>query len=124
MKASLKRLLFIRPDSLLEKEENILCLKKGSYVYRQGEEGSYSYYVAGGELMLSRQTSLRYLDEGAFFGEDVFLSRQGRSEDALAVSDCVLIKVGQELFFSMLKHNPALAQRSLSRMYPRVEEEQ
>ncbi|MBQ3687595.1 MAG: YihY/virulence factor BrkB family protein [Treponema sp.] len=124
LKASLKRLLFIRPDSLLEQEENTLCLKKGSYVYRQGEEGCYSYYVTEGALMLSRQNSLRYLEEGSFFGEDVFLSRQGRSEDALAISDCVLIKVGKELFFSMLKRNPALAQRSLFRMYPRVEEGQ
>ncbi len=118
LKASVKRLIFIRPDSLLEREENILCLKKGSYVYRQGDEGLYSYYLAEGELMLSRQNSLRYLEEGAFFGEEVFLSQKERCEDAVVVSDCVLVKVKRELFFSMLKRNPSLAQKSLVKFYP------
>ncbi len=120
LKASIKRLLFIKPDSLLEREENILCLKKGSYVYRQGEESSFSYYVAGGEVMLIRQNSLRYLEEGSFFGEVACLSQQVRDEDAIAISDAVLIKVPVELFFSMLKRNPSLAQKSLSKIHPRA----
>lgn len=115
IKASLKRLIFIKPDALLEREENILCLKKGSYVYRQGEAGQYSYYLAEGEVMLSGKNSIRYLDEGAFFGEDACLSQQERDEDALATSDCILIKVPVGLLLSMLRSNPALAQRSLSK---------
>ncbi len=120
VKASIKRLIFIKPDSLLEQEENILCLRKGDYVYRQGDESGFSYYVVEGEVMLLRQNSLRYLEEGAFFGEEACLSQQVRDEAALAISDAVLIKVPVELFFSMLKRNPALAQKSLAKIHPRA----
>ena len=65
--------------------------------------------------MLSGRNSIRYLDEGAFFGEDACLSQQERDEDALATSDCILIKVPVGLLLSMLRSNPSLAQRSLSK---------
>ncbi|MCR5622243.1 MAG: YihY/virulence factor BrkB family protein [Treponema sp.] len=120
LKASFKRLLFIRPDSLLERKENILSLKKGSYVYHQGEAGDFSYYIAEGDVMLSCRNSLRYLGEGAFFGEEAYLSKHERDEDAMAISDCVLIKVPERLFLSMLKRNPSLAQESLSKIRPRT----
>ena len=41
-----------------------------------------------------------------------------RDEDAVAISDCILIKVPVGLFLSMLNRNPALARKSLSKIGP------
>ena len=39
-----------------------------------------------------------------------------RTEDAVAVSDAEIIRIPEELFFSLLEKNPTVAQKALSQI--------
>ncbi|PYK69259.1 MAG: hypothetical protein DME45_03220, partial [Verrucomicrobia bacterium] len=74
----------IRPDV------NILQLKRGDIVFKEGDLGDSLYLVGEGSIKISkqgrggRQEVLDYIQTGNFFGEDALLSRQPHSAMASA----------------------------------------
>lgn len=115
-KAILKRLMFIRPDYLLNIKSKVIHIPKGNYIYRQGDSSTDSYYLAKGTVLISRPTNFSYITNGMFFGEEACMLEEIRSEDAIAETDVELLKIPEELFFSILEHNPDVSSKALSQI--------
>ena len=116
IKQTVRRLLFIRPDSLLGDTPDTITLKKGEYVYRRGDFGTDTYYLAGGTIQLLRTNNVSFIERGKFFGEGACMLEETRSEDAIAYTDVKLVRIPEERFFSLLERNPEVAQRALSQI--------
>ncbi len=110
-----RRLLFIRPDALLD-EVNVINLKAGEYVYHSGDSGTDSFYVLKGTIQVSRLNNVTFFDKGDFFGEAACILDEVRSEDALAYSDVTIMRISSETFFTLVEHNRFVNRRALSKI--------
>ncbi len=114
--ATIKRLLFIRPDSLLKDGKSVLKVPKGGKIYSRGEKGQFTYYIASGSVLITRTNNLSYMDSGSFFGEEACLLDEIRNEDASAYTDVKLIRIPEEDFFTLLEKNPSVNNKALSQI--------
>ncbi len=115
-KSTLRRLLFIRPDSLLLDKKNVMRLKKGDYIYRKGEWGTDSFYIVKGTVFIAHKNNLECLTKGMFFGEEAAMLDGMRTEDAIANTDIEIVHIPENIFFSLLERNPSIAHKSLSQI--------
>ena len=116
LRSTMKRILFIRPDSLLNDGSHVINLKKGDYIYRQGDSGADAYYIVQGTVLVSRTNSLLFLGRGKFFGEESIMLEETRNENAQANTDVKIVRITEATFFSLLERNPKVARRVLSRI--------
>ncbi|MBR6296275.1 MAG: YihY/virulence factor BrkB family protein [Treponema sp.] len=114
--ATIKRLLFIRPDSLLKNSGSVMTVPKGGKIYSRGERGQYTYFIANGSVLITRTNNLSYLDAGSFFGEEACLLDEIRNEDATAYTDVKLLRIPEEDFFTLLEKNPSANNKALSKI--------
>ena len=114
--ASLKRLLFIRPDALLHKEVYVKTFERGEYLYKEGESGDTAYYLARGTVAISRPNNISYIERGGFFGEEACLLDKTRHESARALTEIRVLIIPQEKFFALLDRNPLVSRKALSKI--------
>jgi signal transduction histidine kinase len=97
----------IRPDV------NILQLKRGDIVFKEGDLGDSLYLVGEGSIKISkqrrggRQEVLDYIQTGNFFGEDALLSSQPHSAMASAAEPTLLGAVKEQTFQHILELAPS-----------------
>jgi signal transduction histidine kinase len=97
----------IRPDV------NILQLKRGDVVFKEGDLGDSLYLVGEGSIKISkqgrggRQEVLDYIRTGNFFGEVALLGGQPHSAMASAAEPTVLGAVKEETFQHILELAPS-----------------
>src|SRR5947208_8355652 len=97
----------IRPDV------NILQLKRGDVVFKEGDLGDSLYLVGEGSIKISkqgrggRQEVLDYIQTGNFFGEVALLGGQPHSAMASAAEPTVLGAVKEETFQHILELAPS-----------------
>ena len=115
-KSILKRLLFIYPDYLLKIQSKVIHIRRGDCIYRQGDTSTDSYYLAKGTVRISRLNNVTYINSGMYFGEEACIVEEARSEDAFAETDVELVRIPEELFFSILEHNPAVSTKALAQI--------
>ena len=97
----------IRPDV------NIMQLKRGDVVFKEGDLGDSLYLVGEGSIKISkqgrggRQEVLDYIQTGNFFGEVALLGGQPHSAMASAAEPTVLGAVKEETFQHILELAPS-----------------
>jgi len=97
----------------------VVELKIGEYVFREGDEGDRLYIIEEGEVRISRvlpgtgEEALTVLKRGACFGEMAILDQSERSTDAIANSRCRLLSISRANFEAMLESDVALANKVL-----------
>jgi len=84
--------------------------KKGDYIFREGEAADVMYMIHKGKVQISKgmgtfDEKIRILGEGEFIGEMAVINSMPRSANALAVEDCVLIKMDRESFGKTIQKN-------------------
>ncbi|HRS79591.1 MAG TPA: Crp/Fnr family transcriptional regulator [Spirochaetota bacterium] len=84
--------------------------KKGDYIFREGEAADVMYMIHKGKVQISKgigtfDEKIRILGEGEFIGEMAVINSMPRSANALAVEDCVLIKMDRESFDKTIQKN-------------------
>lgn len=88
-------------------------IKKGEYIFREGEEADYLYMIHSGSVEISKgksiQEKVHVLKEGEFVGEMAFIDSLPRSANAVAIEDCELIKMDKESFDKTIKENHQFA---------------
>jgi membrane protein len=114
--STFKRMLFIRPDALLSKENNILRIKKDEYIYRQGDKGDGAFYLIRGTVQILHLNSVSYVDPGKIFGEEACMLEGIHNGDAVAKTDVELVKIPDSVFFDVLESNPKVSAKALSRI--------
>ena len=97
----------------------ILELKAGDFVFREGDEGDRLYIVDKGEVRISRtipgagEEALTVLKRGACFGEMSVLDHSSRSTDAIVHMRCELISITREDFRGLLDSDRELGYKVL-----------
>ena len=84
--------------------------KKGDYVFREGDTADVMYMIHKGRVQISKgfgsfDEKIRILGEGEFIGEMAVINQKPRSASAVAMDDCVLIKMDRESFNETIQKN-------------------
>ena len=87
-----------------------VSFKKGDYIFREGDAADVMYMIHKGKVQISKGTGtfnekIRILGEGEFIGEMAVINSKTRSASAVAVENCVLIKMDRESFDETVMKN-------------------
>ncbi|MCI1210108.1 MAG: YihY/virulence factor BrkB family protein, partial [Treponema sp.] len=113
---TLKRVLFIRPDYLIQKNANIVHYKAGDTIFTVGDTSDDAYYIIKGSIVITKENSLSHFDKGAFFGELACVINKPRTFSAQADTDTDLVIIQGETFLNLLKQNPKVSIKALSQI--------
>jgi len=87
----------------------VMDVKKGDVILRQGEPGDYYYVIQEGQCDVSRKTkqgkvvSLNRLGPGAQFGEEALVSNAPRNATISMLSDGLLLRLSKKDFLELVK---------------------
>jgi CRP/FNR family cyclic AMP-dependent transcriptional regulator len=90
-------------------------VRRGVYVFREGEPGASMYVVLEGRVRISRQVpgmgeeALAILGPGAAFGEMAVVEEEARSADAIAHEEAMLLRFGRDRLDQLLFTDKELA---------------
>lgn len=88
--------------------------KQGTTVLREGEESGDFYVVLSGRLRVhSGSHALAVLEAGLHFGEMSLVDSQPRSASVSALSDAVLLRIGQTEFYDVMRQDSVMAVKLL-----------
>jgi len=84
--------------------------KQGDYIFREGDAADIMYMIHRGRVQISKglgsfDENIRILGEGEFVGEMAIINVKPRSASAVAMEDCILIKMDRESFNETIKKN-------------------
>lgn len=84
--------------------------KRGDYIFREGDTADVMYMIHRGRVQISKglgsfDEKIRILGEGEFVGEMAIINLKSRSASAVALEDCILIKMDRESFNETIKKN-------------------
>jgi len=85
-------------------------IKKGDFIFHEGDTAEVMYMIHKGKVQISKgigtfDEKIRILGEGEFIGEMAVINSMPRSANAIAVEDCVLIKMDRESFHKTVQKN-------------------
>lgn len=100
-------------------------LKKGEYVFREGDPARDLYIIQSGQVELlssagRRKERLVLLDAGDFFGETALLENATREVGARALSVCRLLKLDGATFGSLVRSCPEIASEMVCKLSRRL----
>ncbi len=108
---------------LIGKAAEIVDVKAGAEIVREGAIGHEFYLVMSGEASVRRNgRKVATLGPGRYFGELALLDRGPRSATVVANTDMQLVIISQREFVSVLDQVPTVAQKLLSSMAARLRE--
>ncbi|NEQ99123.1 MAG: cyclic nucleotide-binding domain-containing protein [Cyanothece sp. SIO2G6] len=102
---SLDELLLL--DQAIEQQQVLA----GQTIYDQGNWGTHLYIVAAGQVRLTKtiggqSKTLRTLSKEQFFGEVALFDEAPRWDSAIAIEDCILLKLEKSRFISLGTQRP------------------
>lgn len=88
--------------------EEVITLKKGDIVCKEGDSGDALYYISSGRFSVwHKDRKVGKLDPSdIFMGEMSFFLNNERSATVVAESDCILVKVPRKNFIQIIKKYP------------------
>jgi CRP/FNR family cyclic AMP-dependent transcriptional regulator len=108
---------------LVSKAADLVDLKAGTEIVREGSIGHEFYLVMSGEATVRRNgRKVATLGPGRYFGELALLDRGPRSATVVADTDMELAVIGQREFMSVIDQVPTVAEKLLSSMAARLRE--
>ncbi len=118
------------PDSDLDRllsELEVVNLKVGEVLFREGDKGEHLYIVVNGELEilmnpgLDTELILNLIHPGEYIGEMSLLQPDGlRTTSARAHTDLVLLSMSRSQFRELLSRHPELARSMISVLSQRL----
>ena len=112
---------------LIERGQNIK-FAKGQIIQYRGDPGTEFWYVETGSVQIGRYSEdgdwimFAVLGEGESFGEQAFLGEFPRMVDAIAGTDCEVIRIGEAELEHLLNTQPGAARVLLKTMAHTVQE--
>jgi len=101
---------------------------KGQIIQQRGDTAREFWYVESGSVQIGRYgvggrlTLFALLGAGDAFGELAFMGEFPRTVDAIAGSDCVLIRIGERELWSLMDTDAAVTRLLLKTMALTVQE--
>jgi CRP/FNR family transcriptional regulator, cyclic AMP receptor protein len=102
--------------------------EKGQLIQQHGDQAREFWYVESGSVQVGRfsedgrLTLFAVLGAGETFGELAFMGEFPRTVDALAGTDAMLVKIGEEEFQNLIQSEPAAVRLLLKTMALTVQE--
>lgn len=99
----------------LAKLLDVIHLKKGEFLFKEGDETTGIYMIRSGKIEISKLTAdgwkqtLAVLSTGNFFGELSILEKRKHEASAVALENTELMKLSKEAFEKMEVENTVLA---------------
>lgn len=99
-----------------------LSLKKGDFLFKEGDETKGIYMISSGKIEITKVTTdgwkqtLAVLKSGNFFGELSILEKRKHEANAVATENTELLKLPKEEFEKMERENVALASQILKKL--------
>ena len=88
--------------------------KKSQKIFSMGDKGNSMFVIIKGKVdIVQNSKSIAILDPGSCIGEMAILDNQPRSADALALSECTLLKIDQSPFYELLELRPEIMKQIL-----------
>jgi len=107
---------------------DVVNLKSGDILFREGDIGEHLYIVVSGELEINMGTGtgnelvLNVLGEGEYFGEMGLIMPGGRrTAGARARGDVVLLSMSRARFSELMQHHPLLANAMVTVLSQRLD---
>lgn len=122
--SNIKRFLFLSPDFLTAKNGSTLSCKAGGFVYRKNDESDCAFYIASGSVALKSAGGETVLEPGTFFGEEQCILKMKRREDAVSVTDSLIVQIPYAEFRKLIERSPKVAGKALSRIEFQAEQKQ
>ncbi len=101
---------------------------KGQMIQQRGDIASEFWYIESGSVQIGRYgidgrlTLFALIGTGETFGELAFMGEFPRTVDAIAGSDCRLIRIGDSELQSLMESDPAITRLLLKTMALTVQE--
>ena len=109
----------VAPTNTLKPQ--LLKLKKGEYVFEEGDEAIFAYVLTEGEIEIVQTTKgeehvLGKIPKGTVFGEMAIIDGFPRSASARAANDCKVQEVGHKEFLDYISKKPDAAFSIMTRL--------
>lgn len=99
-------------DAIVASAE-ILGLRPGSFLFREGDPGHDMYLLARGAVFVlsgppGEEVVIDELDRGSVFGEIAMLSGSTRTASIRTATPCTLVRIQRDVLLSLMKTEPEL----------------
>jgi len=99
----------------------LLVLKKGDFVFEEGDEAIFAYVLTEGVIEIVQTTKgeqhvLGKIEKGTVFGEMAIIDGFPRSASARAAADCKVQEVGHKEFLNYISKKPDAAFSIMTRL--------
>ena len=105
---------------------NLIKLRKGQSLFKEGDDGDHLFVVSSGKVKLGtksvdgRENLLMILGPGDMFGELSLFDSGPRTATATAVTDSKLLALGQDKVIPWVKEHPEVSLQLLARLASRL----
>ena len=105
---------------------NLVKLRKGQSLFKEGDDGDHLFVVSSGKVKLGtksidgRENLLMILGPGDMFGELSLFDSGPRTAAATAVTDSKLLALGQDKVIPWVKEHPEVSLQLLARLASRL----
>jgi len=107
--------------NLFEKDSVPIPYAAGQIIFDEGQERDFMYVIKKGEVdILIRGHVVETVGEDGFFGELALIDRAPRSAQAIAKSDCSLIRIDERQFLYLVQETPFFALIVMRTMAQRI----
>ena len=99
-------------EEIFRMEGQMRSISRHSLVYSTGDTNKQAYYIASGEVKLSRYTAagreftMDHLGPGSVFGEVEILLGKNRESQAVARSDLIVYALDQDALLELVESRP------------------
>ena len=110
----------------LRSSMNLIKLRKGQSLFKEGDDGDHLFVVSSGKVKLGtksvdgRENLLMILGPGDMFGELSLFDSGPRTATATAVTDSKLLALGQDKVIPWVKEHPEVSLQLLARLASRL----
>ena len=105
---------------------NLVKLRKGQSLFKEGDDGDHLYVVSSGKVKLGtksvdgRENLLMILGPGDMFGKLSLFDSGPRTATAIAVTDAKLLALGQDKVIPWVREHPEVSLQLLARLASRL----
>ncbi len=97
---------------------------KGITIFKKDDPGNCMYFIHSGQVSIhDRDHELAVLSDNEIFGELSLLDSEPRSASATTITDCILLKIEQELFYDVIATNSDILKGIMRTLCRRLREQ-
>lgn len=99
-------------------------VEPGITIFKKGDPGNCMYFIYTGSVSIhDGEHQLALLADNEIFGELSLLDSENRSASATTITDCILLKIGQEQFYDVVATNTDILKGIMRTLCKRLREQ-